>query len=239
MRPLTATDIISIWDRGQSLHPIDRALLLLAASLPEVDPAELPNLTVGQRNSRLLHLRQLTVGDELKGLVDCPQCGETLAFSLAVSQLRLPEPTSATHTIVAGNQELQLRLPNSADLAVLLASPDVEHARRQLISRCVQLSGDADLQPDLTADAIADIADFMTEADPLADMRFALTCNDCGYEWQTPFDIVAFFWAELEAQAKRLLLDVHQLARAYGWREPDILALSSRRRHAYLEMIAA
>jgi len=46
-----------------------------------------------------------------------------------------------------------------------------------------------------------------------------------------------FFWAELAAEAKRLLREVDALARAYGWREADILALSSQRRHAYLELV--
>ena len=45
--------------------------------------------------------------------------------------------------------------------------------------------------------------------------------------------------AELATQAKRLLREVHFLARAYGWREADILAMSARRRQAYLEMVGA
>jgi hypothetical protein len=61
-------------------------------------------------------------------------------------------------------------------------------------------------------------------------------CPSCGHEWQSLFDIAAFFWAEIAAQARRLLREVHQLASAYGWREADILAMSARRRRAYLEM---
>ena len=38
--------------------------------------------------------------------------------------------------------------------------------------------------------------------------------------------------------AKRLLGEVHQLARAYGWPEATILAMSSRRRHFYLELVS-
>ena len=68
-------------------------------------------------------------------------------------------------------------------------------------------------------------------------MRFSLTCQGCGHEWAAVFDIVTFFWAELVAQAKRLLREVHQLARAYGWRESEILAMSSQRRHTYLELV--
>jgi hypothetical protein len=63
-----------------------------------------------------------------------------------------------------------------------------------------------------------------------------LRCPTCGHSWHALFDIVAFFWAELASQAKRLLREVHTLARAYGWREADIVSMSARRRQLYLEM---
>jgi hypothetical protein len=50
-------------------------------------------------------------------------------------------------------------------------------------------------------------------------------------------DPAEFLWAAAEAQARRLLLEVDALARAYGWREPDVLALPPARRRAYLELV--
>ena len=50
-------------------------------------------------------------------------------------------------------------------------------------------------------------------------------------------DIGEFFWRELTVQAKRLLREVHLLARGYGWREADVLALHPRRRQAYLDLL--
>ena len=47
---------------------------------------------------------------------------------------------------------------------------------------------------------------------------------------------MSFLWTEIEAWAWRMLSDVHTLARAYGWGERDILALSPTRRQFYLEM---
>jgi hypothetical protein len=78
----------------------------------------------------------------------------------------------------------------------------------------------------------------MAEADALGDVQLALTCPQCGHEWQAPFDIASFLWTEINAWAHRTLQDVHELARAYGWREADILALSPWRRQVYLEMIS-
>jgi hypothetical protein len=37
--------------------------------------------------------------------------------------------------------------------------------------------------------------------------------------------------------ARSLLAEVHSLARAYGWTESEILALSPQRRSTYLEMV--
>jgi hypothetical protein len=48
---------------------------------------------------------------------------------------------------------------------------------------------------------------------------------------------VSFVWAELEAQAHRLLHEIDVLARAYGWSEPEVLALGERRRAAYVSLV--
>jgi hypothetical protein len=53
------------------------------------------------------------------------------------------------------------------------------------------------------------------------------------------FDAGSFFWSELGAWARRLLHEIHSLARAYGWSESEILTLSPARRQAYLELIGS
>jgi len=77
----------------------------------------------------------------------------------------------------------------------------------------------------------------MAKADPQAEVLITMQCPACPHQWSAPLDIGAFFWAELNAWATRMLREVHLLAAAYGWREPDILALSPRRRQLYLEML--
>ena len=44
----------------------------------------------------------------------------------------------------------------------------------------------------------------------------------------------AYLWDEIDARARRLLDEVHALARTYCWSEEQILALSETRRRAYL-----
>jgi hypothetical protein len=77
----------------------------------------------------------------------------------------------------------------------------------------------------------------IAEHDPQADTQLSLTCPGCDHRWQALFDIVSFFWSELEALAIRVLREVHLLASAYGWREEDILAMSPPRRQLYLGMV--
>jgi hypothetical protein len=84
---------------------------------------------------------------------------------------------------------------------------------------------------------VASISDCMAQADPQTDVQLDLTCPACGSSWRAPFDIVSYFWSEVNAWAERLLREVHTLAATYGWFEADILAMSPARRRRYLEMI--
>jgi hypothetical protein len=72
--------------------------------------------------------------------------------------------------------------------------------------------------------------------DPQAEMLLDLSCPTCGHAWQAVFEIVTFLWTEIRVRARRLLREVDALARAYGWAEGDILAMSEARRGLYLQM---
>src|SRR5581483_5028685 len=89
MRALSASDILYVWEAGQQKHAVDRALLLLAVALPAFSPAALSSLTIGQRNSQLLLLRQKTLGTAAMCFVQCPRCQEKLEFTLDL-QAMLP-----------------------------------------------------------------------------------------------------------------------------------------------------
>lgn len=242
MRPLSAHDLLRVWEVGEDQHPLDRALTLLAAACPELTWDELAALSVGQRDARLFTLREQTSGPRLNGFAQCPRCGERLEFDVAVADLRVAEEPDAeeeARELVTDGLALRFRLPNSRDLAALLGCQDPAVTRSLLAQRCV-LQASRDGVPvagsELPAKAISRLAQRMAECDPQAEVLLGLHCPACDHGWQALFDIVAFFWAELAAQANRLLREVHTLARAYGWREADILSMSARRRQLYLEM---
>src|SRR4030067_663874 len=83
MHLLTVSDVLSVWERGQGLHPVDRALLLLAAAQPGTPWEQLARLPVGQRDARLLALHERTFGPRLASYAECPRCGERLEFDCA------------------------------------------------------------------------------------------------------------------------------------------------------------
>ena len=89
------------------------------------------------------------------------------------------------------------------------------------------------------AAALVDALDAqMRRLDPQAEIELKLDCAECRHHWVARFDIAHFLWREVEVEAARLLGEVHQLARAYGWSEPEVLALSPTRRRAYLAMLS-
>jgi hypothetical protein len=100
----------------------------------------------------------------------------------------------------------------------------------------LQANPDGDSVAELSDEAIADLAEHIGKCAPEAEVMLDFACPSCGHRWQGLFDIAAFFWREIRAQARRLLREVHLLASAYGWREADILVMSPRRRQAYMEL---
>ncbi len=87
MRALSATELLGVRERGFSQPPVQQALTLLAAACPESPPAALADLTVGQRDARLLELRELTFGPEVSALAACPACREHMELNLNLGEL--------------------------------------------------------------------------------------------------------------------------------------------------------
>jgi hypothetical protein len=127
------------------------------------------------------------------------------------------------------------RPPDSLDFCHAAETGTAEAARRVLLERCLTTAGGAAGEPP-PAHLMTRLMDLAAAADPQADVRLALDCPACGAAWQAPFDIGAFLWTRLQAEALRLLGEVHELAAAYSWSEQEILALSPARRSTYLEL---
>ncbi|MGW1714730.1 hypothetical protein [Streptomyces sp. NPDC002156] len=137
-----------------------------------------------------------------------------------------------------GGWDVEFRLPGVADLAAAARAVD---PRGALLARCLVSAvhdGVAVAADELPGPVQRRIADAVEAADPGADLALNVACPECGAATRAELDIASYLWTELDAWARDVLLDVHLLATAYGWSEPEILALSPLRRRYYLELCA-
>jgi hypothetical protein len=240
VQPAGTAQLLGLWERCLSRTPAERALEIL--TLTSSGDA-LEDLTVGERDRRLLDLREHLFGSELTGATTCRNCDDSFDFVLDVDQLRdkARADTAGEFTVSRTGFDVRCRLPTTADLAKISRERDPIAGRQALVERCVltvRQNGVASTIDALRPEVIEALAQRMAQAEPIADVELALSCPSCGHTWEEVLDIASFMWTELDAWTRRTLQDVHTLASTYGWSEADILALGPRRQ-VYLDLARA
>jgi hypothetical protein len=242
MPPNTAGDLLALWDRAAMLPPGRRDDALLGSVF------ETPPISLGARNAALLALRARLFGGLQTLRARCPQCHAAVEFTIDCEQLsRRLQPASeasVAQTLQLAGLHIVFRAPDVDDVrAAACAAADSPSFVRALLERCVLSCERDDHTPvavaALPATAGEAISRRLEEIEPGASVSFALACPECGACWDAPMNCGAVLWSELGAHAERLLLDVDVLARAYGWSEAEVLALSPTRRSAYLQLVGA
>lgn len=247
MQAPSASKLLVVWESARAQPMTTRMLMLLEAASPAASRQDLVKLSVGQRDARLLALRDLLFGSRLTGLTSCPRCRQQLEIDIESADIQIDghQPDRELFSATSGGYVARFRLPNSDDLSAI-----AEHRHRdeaatilELLSRCLvelrrngrrqRLRSSLALPPAL----IEAIAAEMEKADPQANVHLPLDCVDCGHRWLSAFDIASFLWSEVDNLATCLLREVYALASAFGWRETDILAMSAQRRQLYRQMI--
>jgi hypothetical protein len=236
---LSAADMLEIWEHGAARHPIDRSLLVLQYVSPDSTDEELSRWTIGKRDRRLLEIRRNTFGNRIQGYAECPACQGDLEFELSCERiLAQSRPRNSDRKSVnRSGVQWEVRAPNSRDLAVVAAAPDLATARAALLARCVRPVNETAQAQGLPEDIPeAALAEDMATLDPLSEIVIDFTCQACGHAWQCLFDIATFLWREIRARARRHLQEIDLLARTYGWSEGEILRLGDHRRSLYIQM---
>lgn len=236
------TALLEVWERAFAKPLAVKACALLSLAHPEAPFEDLGAWTVGQRDRALLELRQGLFGTRLDAVAHCPACAQKLELSFSTFEVigKVVQPPEALE-VSAGGYRVRVRLPTVHDLTQL----QIGHSAQDLLERClleVRIKKKLELAP--TAYALPDtvlnaIGEAMSQADPQALIELSLECPSCTHRWLSVFDIAFYLWRELDTWAHRTLHDVHQLARAYGWSEAQVLVLSPNRRRLYLEMVNA
>ncbi|MFJ3773461.1 hypothetical protein ACIPX0_17355 [Streptomyces sp. NPDC090075] len=226
---------LAAWERGLREDPLDRAVTLLSA-VTGLRREDAERTELGARDATLATaLERLAAGTALWGCVRCGRCDEQL--DVPVHPAALPrgpryDPTRPLAVEVAGVR-IAFRLPDTGDLRALAGTDDPRAGRWLLLARCLPDGADG-----VDEEAAAVIEAAMEKASPGAAVTLAVDCPVCAASTVAALDVPALLWAEVQTRALALLHEVHVLARAYGWTEPDVLALSPARRAAYLELAA-
>lgn len=237
MTSLTASRLMTIWERGLNQPLLCRTHQLLAAAFPGLDTSTAGSLSIGERDARLLMVREFLFGSALLNLANCPQCGRPVEWEMNTSDIHLqtprePEPDrSFIH--VSEDYEVRFRLPGGNDIQAVSSA-------EQLLERCV-ISATRDGKSlhagQLPMEVREGVSQRMETEDPQADIDLLLDCPYCEHSWNACFDILSYLWEEIHRWAMRMLHSVHLLAKTYHWPEQVILDMSPRRRRMYLQMI--
>jgi hypothetical protein len=226
--------LLAAWERTLNLARPWREVALLAET-EGGDPARIARLPIGERDRRLLALRQRVFGSTLACEGTCPACSARLEWTLDASRFETIAGDEGESEFECDGVVLRLRAPDSTDVAA--CDGGAGDPEEIVLSRCVNATDASSARLALTTGSSRErLAERLSELDPAAELLLVLECAACGHSWQALFDPAAFLLAELDAWAVRVMGEVDRLARVYGWREADVLALSPLRRRRYLEL---
>lgn len=216
-------------------------------------------LTVGDRQTLLLRLREATFGPQVTGVVTCPWRGCGARMDLDFRTTNVPVRTrgdggpvhellmseAAVNEGAEAGRRVRFRLPTGADQEAVgeLARTDPAAAWSALLDLCVVAIDDGCPPPATWVSALSPLARQEIEQAMAAvaygpDLSFKATCPECERMFTLPFDIQDFFFGELRATPELLLREVHYLAYHYHWSEDAILAMPRDRRQRYIDVLA-
>lgn len=225
---------------GRALTRPERASGVICAMFETVDdvkttPDVVRGLGSGVRAWLLCRAALMAGQDRGWYQAQCHVCGLPYDFQLSLD--RLPRGVAgAGYPVAKVDTTLGPRMfeaPNGGHEEAL--AQDAGHDPRRRLVALLGLAATAEddalafTEPDLAAIEAA-----LDEITPDIGDRISATCPACDATTEALVDPLTFAFP----RAETLLREAHLIARAYGWREPAILALPSHRRRAYARLIA-
>ena len=194
-------------------------------------------LTVGDREALLLHLRAATFGDRCPARSTARSAASgwmSTCVSPSCSSRRTRTSATAMRFALADGEAV-VRLATGADQEAAARHDDPSKGLEELIERCVLELKGAEMPPVELADALSGP---LAELDPQAELTVDAVCPSCGEPLTGLVDAATILFAELTGSDERLLREVDAIARVYHWGEDEILGLDVLRRRRYLELLA-
>jgi len=215
------------------------AIGLLAALLvePPGDEAIQPiALSAADRDRMLAGVYRGAFGDRIESTLTCRECGRPfdLHFSLRELMQTLEEraargdwkPDGDGHFESAGGE--RFRLPTGRDELDVAGLPASESGA-VLFNRCTEGRGwPGGLQAfEETLETVA----------PLIDLELLARCPECNSVQPVQFEIQGYLLSAILAERRQLRVEIHRIAKAYGWSLHEILSLTRSDRRHFVELV--
>ena len=209
-------------------------------------------LTISTRIECLLTVACGAQGAGLPVVLRCPEtgCREPLELELLAEEiagLRMQMNAVELIAVACGDARLYLRRPTGRDQLAWLDArfADEETATRTMLRSLLDEDAAAVAAYGQTSEAVLARAecvrvlnDALEEHDPLVSFKMIVGCPYCNVEHAHEVDLAELALERLRQQQRRLVADIHLLARHYHWSEAQIFAVPHWRRALYLNIIA-
>jgi len=216
---------------------------LLAACVSDVqgrgvDIASAWDWTLSQRLQALIAVRRACGPAHLDVQARCAHCSEQMAITLALDDFAAAPAAPRFTWRSPEGALLSLRLPTGHDLR---RWQDEGVPERQAMAASLVDAVDgvaAGIDADELAAWLPALDDAFEAHDPLTALHLHATCPACARDNDIACDLEALLIDGLARAQDRLLDEVAQLAAAFNWSEPAIMALPAWRRARYLQRIS-
>jgi hypothetical protein len=230
-----------------------RSLKRLGA-IRDVDAALVRKLLVGDRDYLLLKLRQSTFGAKVDVVASCAaaDCGKPMQVRIFLDDIPFESKPAVTryftmrlspeaaHVDDAGvaHREVEFRLPTGEDQESVasLFHQDETRAVNQVFARCVRRVGGAANVDEALIERLSPEGQIGLRA-PGAEIELEGVCPECETPFMLPLNFTSHFAGEVQKNLQNLERTVHFLAWHYHWSEQDILSMTTRKRHRYVELL--
>lgn len=211
---------------------VSRSITFLSTLSDSIDWSA---LTVTDFEVLLLRLRERVLGDACDLGFACPECMARVEVSFRISDfldgVRSRQPASVEKTPGRPGwftcEGVAFRLPTAGDQVAVEGRPD---APRRLAELCIEAANPPARLRGRIERAMAALA-------PEVSRPLVGACPECGKLVEAGLHITRLVVSELTREAASLYDEVDLIARAYHWREAEILQLPRRRRRAYADRI--
>lgn len=222
---------LALWEAVQVASPVARGAVIAAWSGLATDVEEALDLPVGDCAAGAARAYVQWFGPSVEAVAGCGSCGATADLVLDLEELTGPVLQDGVDATSREQDGFALRAPTTRDL---LAVRGVDDPASALLDRCVRPLERAAVSDPAVRERLEATCEELAGA---AALVLALDCPTCGNRMQPDVDLVTVVCDRLDIEAHRLVREVAELARGYGWAESEILRMPASRRTAYLRLL--